>query len=139
MGRSKYERRRGRGESAVEVAGVRKRDKRGVQVSVRAPKVPPPDLSYRKSLFPGREGLAWRQEAGFPLGVYWLRGDLTREQFETGQRWAVHRANADRFLGLPARTPRNADLRHPTGVKRLDPYYNPIGRRNRGCRAIYGL
>ena len=125
--RTKYERKRGRGMASdgQHVAGVRKRDKRGVQVSGRDTRLPPPDLRYRKSLFPGQERKAWQPEAGYPLGVYWLRGDLTREQFETGQRWAAARVNADRLLGLPARLPRAVDLSGVTGAKLLNPTLTP--------------
>ena len=61
-----------------------------------------PDLAYRKSLFAdGQQGLAYRQEAGYPLGVYLLRGDLTQEQHDLGQRYHADHVRAWSILGAP--------------------------------------
>ena len=130
--RGKFDRKRKRrdGDSAIEVAGVRKRDPKGRVKGTtgweRKIAVPELELRYRKSLFPAhKQGLAWRQEAGFPLGVYLLRGDLSQAQFEAGRMWTIQRVNADRLLGLPPRMPRSVDLRGARGAKLIDPSSAP--------------
>ena len=131
MARTKYERKRARrldmddADSAVEVLGIRKRDSKGRQKGTTrrerrakgSPNTygPAPDLNYRKSLFADGQGhLAWRAEAGYPLGVYYLREDLSAQQFAGGQHWAAARVAARRFLGLAAPLPRAVNLDAPS-------------------------
>ena len=117
MPKSKYERRKARRAGAsletnsVTVAGIRKRDKAGRQVGAAYSERVKPDLTRRRALLPnGKKVLAKTPEAGFPLGVYMLRGDLTREQFDVGQRFLADRTRAMQVLGIFAPGPKTACL-----------------------------
>ena len=97
------------------IAGIRKRDSKGKIVSrasrIRGERQRQPSLSHRTRLFAdGQQRLAWQAEAGYPLGVYFLREELTQAQFQKGQLYALRRVQAARLMGVPRPVPRTISL-----------------------------
>lgn len=99
----------------ADVPMIPKRDRNGKRMgtSRREMKAKAPELRHRKMLFTdGQKGKAWDPKAGFPIGVYLLRGELSQEQFDAGQNYAMAYVFAARVNKVPHRFPRSISLDH---------------------------
>lgn len=127
MARTKAQRRAEKREGSAFVHGIRKRGKAGRQFgpSHKERQQAAPELRYRKSLFAdGQKGLAWRAEAGFPLGIYFLRKELTQVHFDTGLRYLRLSGLVSRVFGLPRPFPATARL-DPVIIKSVGREWEP--------------
>lgn len=136
MARTKFERKAARNQThdllndERTVGGIRKRDKRGCQrgSGAGALRAKAPALTHRKRLFAdGQQGLAWEAKAGFPLGVYLLRKEISQEQFDAGLRYAASYCFAAKVLGVPAPRPR-ATVLDPTLQSASAPDWEPTAK-----------
>ncbi len=140
MARTKFERKAARNQAhdlvcnERTVGGIRKRDSRGRQRGTGAASMRAkadrnaPLLTHRKRLFAdGQQGLAWDAKAGFPLGVYLLRKEISQEQFDAGLRYAASYCFAAKVLGIPAPRPR-ATVLDPTLQSASAPDWEPTAK-----------
>ena len=96
-----------RGKDGKKVSASSKRSKRArarVRFSLD------PQIARRQALL-GRFGhLAWEGEAGYPLGLYFLRGDVSEEQLETGKWYAREAGFARKVIAAPKAEARTVNL-----------------------------
>lgn len=80
--------------------------------------IPPEAIAQRARLAPGIPADVLRVEGGTPLSILHLRGDITTQQMDAGERLGKLWRRWDAAISAPPRTPVNTDAGSP---RELDP------------------
>ena len=126
--------------NANTIFGIQRRAKDGKKISAasrvtskrRTQRAQDPQIARRQALLGKAAHKAWDAEAGYPLGLYYLRGDVSHEQFLIGKWYAREAGFARKVIAAPKAEARTTNL----GAKGKEAStYTPSARdiRRSGC------